>query len=49
MSLYKYMYTASKNLKLNNYAKELLELHFQPAILPSHLMVSVIQNHLSTR
>ena len=32
MSLYKYMYTLCKNLELDNYAKGLLELHFQLAI-----------------
>ena len=44
MSLYKYMSIWCKNLELDNYAKGLLELHFQLAILPSHLRVSLIQN-----
>ena len=40
----KYMSVWCKNLELDNYAKGLLELHFQLAILPSHLRVSLIQN-----
>ena len=44
MSLYKYMYILCKNLEFDNSAKGLLELQFHPAILPSYLMVSLIQN-----
>ena len=40
----KYMSVWCKNLELDNYAKGLLELHFQLAILPSHLRASLIQN-----
>ena len=38
------MYIWCNNLESENYAKELLELHIQPAILPCRLMVSLIQN-----
>ena len=38
------MYVWCNNFESDNYAKELVELHFQQAILPSRLMVSLIQN-----